>query len=91
MIASLLSLIFSKLGGYLAGALGILGLFLGYKYQKSRAEKAKTRANGYQAQAGIAQGRQEVQDEVDKVVEKTHQQVQAGDAAGLSGDFNNLK
>ena len=87
----ILTYLFSKLGGIVAGALGILGLFLGYKYQQARAEKAEARADGYQAQAEIAQGREEVQDEVDKVVEKTHQKVQAGDAAGLSNDFNTLK
>jgi len=84
------SLLFSKLGGLLAGALSILGLFLGYKYQQNRAEKAEARADGYQAQAEIAQGREEVQHEVDKVVEETHQKVEAGDAAGLSSDLNNL-
>jgi hypothetical protein len=83
--------LFSKLGGIVAGALGILGLFLGYKYQQNRAKKAEARADGYQAQAEIAQGREEVQDEVDKVVVETHKKVEAGDAAGLSNDFNTLK
>lgn len=83
--------LFSKIGGVVAGALGILGLFLGYKYQQNRAEKAEARADGYQAQAEIAQGREEVQSETDKVVEGTHAKVEAGDAAGLSDDFNNLK
>jgi hypothetical protein len=85
------SLLFSKLGGFLAGAIGVLGLFLGYKYQKNRAESAEARADGYQAQAEIAHGREEVQDEVDKVVKGTAQKVQAGDTAGLSDDFNTLK
>jgi len=32
-----------------------------------------------------------VQHEVDKIVEETHQKVEAGDAPDLSDDFNNLK
>lgn len=83
--------LFSKLGALLAGAVGILGLFLGYKYQQNRAEKAEAKADGYQAQAEIAQGREEVQDAVDKAIEGTTQKVQAGDSVGLSDDFNNLK
>jgi hypothetical protein len=83
--------LFSKAGSLLAGALGVLGLLLWGKYYKAKAEKAEARADGYQAQAEIAHGREEVQDEVEKMVEETHKKVQAGDAAGLSDDFNTLK
>jgi hypothetical protein len=67
------------------------GAILYGKYYQTKAEKAQARADGYQAQAEIAQGCQEVQYEVDKIVEETHQKVEAGNATGLSGDFNNLK
>ena len=36
------------------------------KYYKAKAEKAEARADGYQAQVEIAQGREEVQHEVEK-------------------------
>jgi hypothetical protein len=71
------------------GAIG--GFYLWGKYYKNKADKAEARADGYQAQAEIAQGREEVQDEVAQAVEQTHERVETGDAAGLSGDFNNLK
>jgi hypothetical protein len=87
----ILSLILGPLGNIL-GMLGALGgLFLWGKYYKNKAGKAEARADGYQAQAEIAQGRQEVRDEVAQAVDQTHERVEAGDAAGLSGDFNNLK
>jgi len=65
--------------------------YLWGKYYKNKADKAQVRSDGYQAQAEIAQGRQEVQSEVAQAVEQTHERVETGDAAGLSGDFNNLK
>lgn len=87
----ILSLILGPLGKILGIIVAIGGAIFYGKYYKAKAKKAEARADGYQAQAEIAQGRQEVQHEVDQVVEETHQKVQAGDAAGLSDDFNNLK
>ena len=87
----LLSLILGPLGKILGIIVAVGGAILYGKYCKAKAEKAQARADGYQAQAEIAQGRQEVQHEVDKIVEETHQKVEAGDAAGLSDDFNSLK
>jgi hypothetical protein len=87
----LLSLILGPLGKVI-GVLGAIGgFYLWGKYYKNKADKAEARADGYQAQVEIAQGREEVRHEVEKVVEETRQKVEAGDAAGLSGDFNNLK
>jgi hypothetical protein len=87
----LLSLVLGPLGKIM-GVLGAIGgFYLWGKYYKNKADKAQARADGYQAQVEIAQGREEVQHEVEKVVEETRQKVEAGDAAGLSGDFNNLK
>jgi predicted negative regulator of RcsB-dependent stress response len=91
MTLEILSLILGPLGKIL-GVLGAIGgLFLWGKYYKNKADKAQARADGYQAQVEIAQGREEVQGEVAQAVEQTHERVEAGDAAGLSGDFNNLK
>jgi len=87
----LLSLILGPLGQILGIIIAVGGAILYGKYYKAKAKKAQARADGYQAQVEIAQGRQEVQHEVEKVVEETHQKVEAGDAAGLSDDFNNLK
>jgi hypothetical protein len=87
----LLSLILGPLGKIM-GVLGAIGgFYLWGKYYKNKADKAEARADGYQAQVEIAQGRQEVQYEVDKIVEQTHERVEAGDSAGLSDDFNSLK
>jgi hypothetical protein len=87
----ILSLILGPLGKIL-GVLGAIGgFYLWGKYYKNKADKAQARADGYQAQAEIAQGREEVQDEMAQAVEQTHERVETGDAAGLSGDFNNLK
>jgi hypothetical protein len=87
----LLSLLLGPLGKILGIMVAVGGAILYGKYYQAKAEKAQARADGYQAQAEIAQGRQEVQYEVDKIVEETHQKVEAGDAPGLSDDFNNLK
>ena len=87
----LLSLILDPLGKIM-GVLGAIGgFYLWGKYYKNKAGKAEARSDGYQAQVEIAQGREEVQHEVEKVVDETRQKVEAGDAPGLSGDFNNLK
>ncbi|MBU4354007.1 MAG: hypothetical protein KJ822_01525 [Proteobacteria bacterium] len=87
----LLSLILGPLGKIL-GVLGAIGgFYLWGKYYKNKAGKAEARADGYQAQMEIAQGREEVQHEVEKVVEETRQKVEAGDAAGLADSFNRLR
>jgi hypothetical protein len=87
----LLSLILGPLGKIM-GVLGAIGgFYLWGKYYKNKADKAEARADGYQAQVEIAQGREEVQHEVEKVVEETRQKVEAGDAAGLSDSFNRLR
>jgi hypothetical protein len=87
----ILSLILGPLGKIL-GVLGTIGgFYLWGKYYKNKADKAQTRADGYQAQVEIAQEREEVQSEVAQAVEQTHERVEAGDAAGLSNDFNSLK
>ena len=87
----LLSLILGPLGKIM-GVLGAIGgFYLWGKYYKNKAVKAEARADGYQAQVEIAQGCEEVQHEVEKVVEETRQKVEAGDAAGLSDSFNRLR
>ena len=87
----LLSLILGPLGKIM-GVLGAIGgFYLWGKYYKNKADKAEARADGYQAQVEIAQGREEVKHELDKIVEQTHEMVEAGDSAGLSDDFNSLK
>jgi len=87
----LLSLILGPLGKILGIIVAVGGAILYGKYYQNKAEKAQARADGYQAQVEIAQGRQEVQYEVEKVVEETRQKVEAGDAAGLSDSFNRLR
>ena len=94
----LLSLILDPLVQILGIIIAVGGAILYGKYYKAEDKKAQARADGYQAQADgyqaqveIAQGREGVQHEVDKVVEETHQRIEAGDAAGLSDDFNHLK
>ena len=87
----LLSLILGPLGQILGIIIAVGGAILYGKYYKAKAKKAQARADGYQAQVEIAQGREEVHHEVEKVVEETHQKVEAGDSAGLSDDFNHLK
>ena len=86
----LLSLILGPLGKILGIIVAVGGAILYGKYYKAKAEKAQAKADGYQAQAEIAQGREEVQGAVAQTVEQTHKRVEAGDAAGLSDDFNNL-
>ena len=87
----ILSLILGPLGKILGIIMAVGGAILYGKYYKAKTEKAQAKADGYQAQAEIAQGREEVQGAVAQAVEQTHERVEAGDAAGLSGDFNNLK
>jgi len=87
----LLSLILGPLGKILGIIVAVGGAILYGKYYQAKAEKAQARTVGYQAQAEIAQGRQEVQYEVDKIVEEPHQKVEAGDAPGLADSFNRLR
>ena len=87
----LLSLILGPLGQILGIIIAVGGAILYGKYYKTKAKKAQARADGYQAQVEIAQGREEVRHEMEKMVEKTHQKIEVGDAAGLSDDFNHLK
>ena len=51
-MGTILSLVFSKVGGILAGALGILGLYLWGKWQKGKREKAEAQVQGLQAVTG---------------------------------------
>ena len=87
----LLSLILGPLGQILGIIIAVGGAILYGKHYKAKAKKAQARADGYQAQVKIAQRREEMRHEMEKMVEKTHQKVEAGDAAGLSDDFNHLK
>jgi hypothetical protein len=90
MIEAILSLLFSKLGGILVAVIGAAGFLLNLKWQKHKRQQAEARADGLQTQVEIQEGRQEVQHEVHKVVEDTRKKVEAGDAPGLSDDFNKL-
>ncbi len=90
MLGTILSLLFSKLGGVIMAVLGAGALLLNLKWQKHKRQQAEARADAAETKIEIQEGRQEVQHEVAEVVEKTREKVEAGDSAGLSDDFNNL-
>ena len=91
MIGTIINILFSKLGGFLAAAGGVLALLLCGKWNRRRAEQAEARAGGLQAQIEIQEGREKIQDETDQQIKKVDDMVQAGDAPGLSDSFNRLR
>jgi len=88
MISTILTVIFSKLGGLVAGVLGVIGLVLWGKYHQRRAEVAEHNVKVAQAKVEISEARQEVKDETERDVEKIRQASNNGSA--LIDAYNRL-
>uniref|UniRef100_A0A7C3Z2F6 Uncharacterized protein n=1 Tax=Desulfobacca acetoxidans TaxID=60893 RepID=A0A7C3Z2F6_9BACT len=82
----LLSLLFSKLGAALAGALGVLALWLRTSWLRRRAEKAEARARAAEAQVEI----QKVEVEYAPTLGKVEEAGRSGDGAGVADLVNRL-
>ncbi|MDI6855122.1 MAG: hypothetical protein QME75_16130 [Deltaproteobacteria bacterium] len=80
----LLSLLFSKAGAALAGALGVLAYWLRTALLRRRAEQAEARARAAEARAEI----QKAEAEYAPKIEEVEKAGQAGDAAGVADAVN---
>jgi len=82
----LLSLLFSKAGAVLAGALGVLGLWFRATWLRRRAEKAEARARVAETQVEI----QKVETEYAPKIEQVEKAGDTGDAAAVADVINQL-
>jgi hypothetical protein len=82
----LLSLLFSKAGAVLAGALGILAVWLRVALLKRRAEHAEARARTAEAQVEIQKVEAEYAPKIDRVEEAGR----SGDAAAVADLINRV-
>jgi len=82
----LLSLLFSKVGAVLAGALGVLAVWLRVALLKRRAEKAEVRARTAEAQVEI----QKVEAEYAPKIERVEEAGRSGDAAAVADLINRV-
>jgi hypothetical protein len=82
----LLSLLFSKVGAVLAGALGVLAVWLRVALLKRRAEKAEARARTAEAQVEI----QKVEAEYAPKIERVEEAGRSGDAAAVADLINRM-
>jgi len=82
----LLSLLFSKVGAVLAGALGVLAVWLRMALLKHRAENAEARARTAETQVEIKKVEAEYAPKIDRVEEAGR----SGDAAGVADSINRM-
>jgi hypothetical protein len=82
----LLSLLFSKVGAILAGALGVLAVWLRVALLKRRAENAEARARSAEAQVEIQKVEAEYAPKIDRVEEAGR----SGDAAAVADGINRM-
>jgi hypothetical protein len=82
----ILSLIFSKLGGLVAGALGFLAIFLWGKYKSHQVKALKAENAGLKAEKELAKDIQEVKDETNKKLEEADKM----DVNSLADAFSKL-
>jgi hypothetical protein len=82
----LLSLLFSKVGAVLAGALGVLAVWLRVACLRRRAENAEARARSAEAQVEIQKVEAEYAPKIDRVEEAGR----SGDAAAVADGINRM-
>ncbi|MBM4289418.1 MAG: hypothetical protein FJ135_14960 [Deltaproteobacteria bacterium] len=82
----LLSLLFSKVGAVLAGALGVLALWFRTAWLRRRAEKAEARARVAETQVEI----QKVETEYAPKIEQVEKAGDTGDAAAVADLINRV-
>ena len=82
----LLSLVFSKVGAVLAGALGVLAVWLRVAWLRRRAENAEARARTAEAQVEI----QKVEAEYAPEIERVEEAGRSGDAAAVADLINRV-
>jgi hypothetical protein len=82
----LMSMLFSKIGAILAGALGVLAVWLRVALLKRRAEKAEARARTAETQVEI----QKVEAEYAPKIERVEEAVRSGDAAAVADLINRV-
>ena len=82
----LLSLLFSKVGAVLAGALGVLTLWIRMAWLRRRAERSEARARTAEAQVEI----QKVETEYAPKIEQVEKAGDTGDAAAVADVINQL-
>ena len=83
---TIIGLLFSKIGGILAGVLGVLGLYLWGKWQKGKREQAETRADSAEAVAGAHEDIREIERET----KKENARIDGLDVGGVVESFNRL-
>jgi hypothetical protein len=82
----LLSLLFSKVGAVLAGALGVLPVWLRMVLLKRRAEKAEARARSAETHVEIQKVEAEYAPKIDRVEEAGR----SGDAVAVADSINRM-
>jgi len=82
----LLSSLFSKVGAVLAGALGVLAVWLRVALLKRRAEQAEARTRTAEAQVEIQKVEAEYAPKIDRVEEAGR----SGDAAAVADSINRM-
>jgi len=82
----LLSLLFSKVGAVLAGALGVLTLWIRMAWLRRRAEKSEARARTAEAQVEI----QKVEAEYAPKIKQVEEAGGTGDAGAVADVINQL-
>jgi hypothetical protein len=82
----LLSLLFSKVGAVLAGALGVLAVWLRVACLRRRGEKAEARARSAETQVEIQKVEAEYAPKIDRVEEAGR----SGDAVAVADSINRM-
>jgi hypothetical protein len=82
----LVGLLFSKVGAVLAGALGVLAVWLRVACLRRRAENAEARARTAEAQVEIQKVEAEYAPKIDRVEEAGR----SGDAAAVADSINRM-
>jgi hypothetical protein len=82
----LLSLLVSKVGAILAGALGVLAVWLRMVLLKRRAENAEARARTVEAEVEI----QKVEAEYAPKIERVEEAGRSGDAVAVADSINRM-
>jgi hypothetical protein len=82
----LLGLLFSKVGAILAGALGVLAIWLRMACLRRRAEKAEARARTAETQVEI----QKVEAEYAPKIDRLEEAGKSGDAVAVADSINRM-